>query len=532
MGQQNLNIHPMPRRLLSLILAGALVGCSGVGTGVTFDTSLARAEVNENTSSSFWKARAKAGNNSVKYSLSGNDAGIFNIDQSTGALTFKQPADFEQPKDSDRDNEYVIDITAQVEQSSATQNLRVKVKDVAVPTVALVSPQANANVGQGDNVEVEASVRVYDQESKGPLNSGSVTVNGVKLTKDSADPTLWKGLVQVPAGGMDVEVAATTEDNVVIKETAKWINKPGSLKPQVMALVPGGYIATIDSAGHFMTKIYLSGMPQWVEYAGNDDLFKPLKSFDFNSRYQTAYFSNEKGELMAASIASAVPKMYYAGAISGLLGLTYDSSGNRLLVLSAKSNKGGERFEVSAVPLNNLGFANARTAETKNQAAKVSSLWNMYADESLGVFKAFNYHRASKTYIIADERIVDGTARTFVQGYDESAQKRFTAEVGGDISVLAVDEAAGVVYAAENSRTPEAKLKAINLSTGAVSDLVDAPSTSVIGAFSDLRMDNVNKKLYVSDAVAGSIFVVDLAAKSMIELNHMPAFTGDPTLEN
>jgi hypothetical protein len=533
MERQYLNVRNFPRQLISLIMVGSLAGCVGVGTGVTFDKSSALTEVNENTSTSFWTAHAQAGSNSPKYSISGADAHLFTINEKTGALIFKQPADYEKPLDNDRDNAYLIDITAQVNQSSDKQNLKVVVKDINHPTVALLNPKANANVGRGDFTDVEVSVKVFDEESKGPMNSGSVTVNTITLVKDKNDPTIWKGIITVPVGEIDVVVAAITADNVVIKETAKWVNKLAALKPQVMALVPGGYIATIDTTNHMMAKIYLSGMPQWVEYAGNAQLFMPLKEFDFSSSSQTIYFSNDSRELLAASIASAIPKVFYGGVIEGLQSVVYDASGKRLVVLTMQQGKGSNFYSASAVALNiTKGFANAKTADTRNSAAQMTSLMNFPADVVKGKFKQFSYHRTSQTYIVADERVVDGTSQTLVQGFSAAGSKRFEAVIGGDISNLTVDETANVLYVAELSGTPAAKLKAINMNNGVVSGLDGSPSGVVIGSMADLRMDNVNKKLYVGDAVSDAIFVVDLTTQTVSELNHMPVFTGDHSIDN
>ena len=119
-----------------------------------------------------------------------------------------------------------------------------------------------------------------------------------------------------------------------------------------------------------------------------------------------------------------------------------------------------------------------------------------------GKFKYLSYHRASKTYIVADERTANGSAQTIVQGFSESGQKRFEARVGADISTLAIDEAAGMIYLAENSGSPEAKLKAINATNGDLTDLLASHGDHVIGGYTDLRMDNVNKKLYVGTQLA------------------------------
>lgn len=531
MEQQKRIMPKFPRRLLSLVLAASLAGCTGAGTGVTFNTTLARTNVNENTQAVFWTAKAQAGANAnqIKYSISGPDAGVFNFNETTGALSFKVAPDYEKPTDADGNNEYIINILAQVGQSTADQNLRVTVNDITQASLALVSPKANANVGQGVPVDVETLVKVDDKESNGPLNGGKVTVNGVLLSQDSADRTLWRGFVPVLSGVVNVQVEAVTPDNLVLKESTQWTNSPGALKPQFMALVPGGYLATIDTTNDFIAKIFLSNIPQWVEYAGNADLFSALTMFDFNSRYQTAYFAGKDQQLLGASLASAIPKMYFGGTVAGLVGLTYDSAGNRLLLMTQTS----QQYAIVSVGLNaTQGFANAKTSETRSSAARTTQVWNLPANTLQGKFKYLGYHRASKTYIISDERTANGQAQTVVQGFAESGQKRFEARVGADSSIMAVDEAASMVYLAENSGTPAAHLKAINLTNGDVTDLVTAHGDHVIGGYTDLRMDNVNKKLYVGDAISDVIYVVDLATKTMTELNHIPAFTGDPTLEN
>ncbi len=533
MEQQQLSISLFPRRLMSLVLAATLAGCSGVGTGVTFNTSLARTDVNENTQSIFWTAKAQAGANQIKYSISGPDAGAFIFNETTGALGFKMAPDFEQPVDADGDNEYIVNITAQVGQSTADQNLRVSVKDVTQPSLSLVSPKANANVGQGVPIDVEAVVKVDDKESNGPLNSGKVTVNGVALAQDSSNPVLWKGLIPVLAGVVTVNVEAVTADNLVLKESVQWTNSPGALKPQFMALVPGGYLATFDTSNDFIAKIFLSGIPQWVEYAGNADLFSAFTMFDFNSRFQTVYFAGKDQQLIGASLATAIPKMYYAGTVAGLVGLSYDSAGNRLLMMTQTTQRGVEQFSIASIALNaTQGFANAKTPETRGSAARTTQVWSLPANTIQGKFKYLSYHRASKTYIVSDERTVNGSVQTVIQGFSESGAKKFTAQIGADSSILAVDEAAGLVYVAEQSGTPQARLKSIDVTNGLVSDLLVSTGERAIGGFTDLRMDNVNKKLYVGDAISDVIYTVDLSSKTLSELNHIPAFTGDPNLEN
>ena len=51
-------------------------------------------------------------NTTLTYSLSGADAGQFNINSSTGEVTFKSSPDYEHPTDAGGDNHYNITVTA------------------------------------------------------------------------------------------------------------------------------------------------------------------------------------------------------------------------------------------------------------------------------------------------------------------------------------------------------------------------------------------------------------------------------------
>ena len=66
----------------------------------------------------------------LTYSISGADAGSFNIVQSTGALTFKTAPDFESPGSAASSNTYTVIVTASDGTNSATQTITVNVTNV------------------------------------------------------------------------------------------------------------------------------------------------------------------------------------------------------------------------------------------------------------------------------------------------------------------------------------------------------------------------------------------------------------------
>ncbi len=65
-------------------------------------------------------------NSTFNWSLSGADSGDFNIDGSTGVLTFSSTPDYESPVDSNRNNEYLVTVVA-TEQGGMQGRLDVKV---------------------------------------------------------------------------------------------------------------------------------------------------------------------------------------------------------------------------------------------------------------------------------------------------------------------------------------------------------------------------------------------------------------------
>ena len=75
-------------------------------------SSPATASVAENQTAAYTAQATDADGDTLNYSLSGTDAGLFTIDATTGAVSFVAPPDFEMPDDDDGDNVYDIIVTA------------------------------------------------------------------------------------------------------------------------------------------------------------------------------------------------------------------------------------------------------------------------------------------------------------------------------------------------------------------------------------------------------------------------------------
>ena len=88
----------------------------------------------------------------VSWSISGTDADLFNIDASTGDVTFKTAPNFEEPGDSGGNNiyDYVLTVTDQ-ESQSVSQAIEVRVTDVFEFATLMLSNISDATIDENAN---------------------------------------------------------------------------------------------------------------------------------------------------------------------------------------------------------------------------------------------------------------------------------------------------------------------------------------------------------------------------------------------
>ena len=93
-------------------------------------TSPDSADVEENQRLAYTAQAADADGDDLSYSLSGTDAALFTIDPNTGAVSFIEAPDFEEPGDAGGDNVYDIVVTASDGTRSAEQAVVITVTNV------------------------------------------------------------------------------------------------------------------------------------------------------------------------------------------------------------------------------------------------------------------------------------------------------------------------------------------------------------------------------------------------------------------
>ena len=87
-------------------------------------------ENDENFGEFYFASDPEGSSTTFAWSLSGSDGGDFNIDRSTGELTFRNTPNYESPADSNRNNEYLVTVRAYDGQYTGSLAVTVTVNDV------------------------------------------------------------------------------------------------------------------------------------------------------------------------------------------------------------------------------------------------------------------------------------------------------------------------------------------------------------------------------------------------------------------
>ena len=132
------------------------------GPMVTGDTAVSVDENTENFSRFYSATDPEGAASTYTWSLSGTDSGDFDIDSSTGELTFRTTPDYEKPTDSNRNNEYLVTVQATDQDNlRGTLAVTVTVSDVnEAPTVTGIETTSFAENG----VRPVATYRASDPE--------------------------------------------------------------------------------------------------------------------------------------------------------------------------------------------------------------------------------------------------------------------------------------------------------------------------------------------------------------------------------
>ena len=167
----------------------------------------------------------------LTYSISGGiDANLFNINASTGAVTFKTSPNFEAPADSGGDNIYNITIQVSDGSLTASQSVSITVTDVPeniTPTVSSLSRSPIAKPVITGTALHDTTVRIYDSATL----IGTTTTNKQGVWSFTPASDLTTGSHSITATAVDASgnvSSASTAQTLTIALPALTVSGPSN----------------------------------------------------------------------------------------------------------------------------------------------------------------------------------------------------------------------------------------------------------------------------------------------------------------
>ena len=182
------------------------------------------------------------GNATVSYSISGGaDQAKFDLNATTGVLTFETAPDFEIPTDADANNDYLVIVQATDGEANATQTLTVTVTDIYESTSPPTQP-TDGNQTESDQNGTVPNQPVDQNQSVAPPpvdnNQTQTDQNGTGPAPGDPTPTLFRplpktlpheelangnfrlwGMILADGGSPVTEVAFELADNMVFRNS-------------------------------------------------------------------------------------------------------------------------------------------------------------------------------------------------------------------------------------------------------------------------------------------------------------------------
>jgi hypothetical protein len=297
-------------------------------------------------------------------------------------------------------------------------------------------------------------------------------------------------------------------DNKVVTTSVNLSNKINAMDAVFLRAYGGDKLYVAGNRGSYSVNFNLNKIEftSFISLARGDF----ANSLDFSSGYGRLFFP-DSGILVRLfnNIWLEGSPVFIGPPFAKVISLFSDMPNKRLIAVDQDSSSGVDNVSLFGHPINDLG----------RLEGKPTLLWRLPGDVIQGTFKFSTMHGSSKTIIIADERLLQARRVTVIQGFSEAGQKRFEAVVGPDISNLVVDESRSAVYVAEHHESPFAQLKAININSGEVSNLIESFGDAAVGAVTVLHMDNPNNQLYIGDDISDTVFTLDFSARALRALS-------------
>lgn len=471
-------------------------------------TSAASLTVPENWSDSYAATAVDPDLDVLTFSVSGGaDQALFSIGAANGLLTFNSPPDFEAPNDSDGDNNYVVELSADDGNGGiASLIVTITATDVSQLEAEVSFPTPDANLGgisdtvvTGNLVDLEDGIVEADD-----LNF--IEVDGQAALQSVVDPSRWS--IQIP-------VDTPTDAFLVVTDSVGGGSVISSLTVENNALILSPDLVSIDTNNNRLLVGDSGGLGAVVAVDLSDGTSSTIADANTGSGVQIL--------LPEASVLD--PGNNRVLVIDSILGalISLDlATGNRILISDATTGTGpsfGNPLSIALDAANNRALVTDAGLEALLAVDLASGNRTILSDASVGTGPSLSFptavvfDAANNRALVAEVALLE----SFVLAVDlASGDRTVVADdstgAGLDFPVsMVLDSAASSVLVGDINQEA---LISIDLANGAGTVISDATTgTGPLLSFPrSIALDETGNQAFVVDIALDEILSVDLTS--------------------
>ncbi len=449
-------------------------------------TSASTASFAENSTGTAYTVTA-TDTNGLTYSLgTDNDESLFNIDGTSGAVTFNTSPDFESPADANTDNAYVINLIASDGINVVSQNVTITVTNVNEAPSFTSTPIASVN----DNTNYSYSIEVNDPEGDALTIAAATKPDWLSLSvSEEASVSTIAG-----SGVTDGSGTGVPKDGV---GTEAGFGNPGGIATDasgnIYVLDPVANAVRKVDQNELVTTLAGNGTAEHKDGTGTNAAFLGVNDLAIDPQGNLYITSNNSIRKMTPEgvVSTFVgPSNGEAGDVEGTgaevrfsapVGITYDATTNALFVNDARNGK-IRKVTLDGVVTTFAGSGTAASDDGSGTNASFNSPQGITVDDQGNFYIA----EASSRRV---RKVTPSAVVTTLAGSDDGfADGTGTEAKFGYITSLTVDSE-GVVYVADGDNNSIRQISP----EGVVSTLLGGEYAYVDGTFDVARLSSPQK---------------------------------------
>ena len=202
-------------------------------------------------------------NESVSWILSGEDKNLLNLDTESGDLVFQNVTDFENPNDTDLNNEYLVTITASDNfGNQASISLKIIVEDIIDDLISKVEEELSSILKNDFSRTIETQMAQFSRQSR-----DSIYRLGTQKKDLDCGPQRQSGASLLNMEDIVIGVIDAVNSNSF---SGNYSNEIFNCKNSSMDIIEGNYSITYDK--DLGTQLFLGGSSQRDLFVAEDFL--------------------------------------------------------------------------------------------------------------------------------------------------------------------------------------------------------------------------------------------------------------------